>query len=85
MNTLPLPSRILLRHFTYLPSKAWSWTAENSAGGSFSNSGFHNSKSQAIRHLRAQLGVHRTHNLPITTYAIDTEGNETVVETQTLL
>ncbi len=68
-------NHVKIRKFAYLKTPKYHWTFLNDVGGSFSNSGEYTSFNKCIAHARQVNGI----SIPVKTYAVDGEGNETFI------
>jgi hypothetical protein len=71
-----MENKIIIRKFAYLKTPIYKWDRVNNQGGSFSNSGEHRSWQKCVNEASAVAG----NDLPIETYDVDGEGNETLNE-----
>lgn len=67
---------IKIIYFSYLKRPYYHWTIHNEHGGSFSNSGEHQSFSRCIAEARK---ISNYTDLEIKTYSIDENGNEILI------
>jgi hypothetical protein len=75
--------KYVIRKFAYLKTPIYTWSAENEAGGSFSNSGNQKSERAAVAHLLANAArdVAAGATVSIERFDVDGNGNETHIKT----